>query len=301
MDPDRGVPFFNPNCLIPTMKGPTKLKEYGAKKAFGKLRSVLMHRPYHELELVGDPDKWGFASKPNKDIAAKEFDNLVDILKENKVDVYKVQTDRAPPPNLYYTRDLGLCTSNGIVLANFYANYRQGEELYLQITAQELGIPVFGKLRDTYFEGGDFVQISDSTAALGLQRSSYGGYEDVSEFVDVDLLPVPHSEKFAHLDVVFNMVGPKLCVACTKALPAEFIDFLKQEKIDIIDITVAQQKELSSDVLMLKGGRAIISDECTKTIRELEKRGADVIPIPLHELKKGKGGPGCLTLPLLRK
>lgn len=283
------------------MQEPTKLKDYGTKKAFGKLRAVLMHRPYYEFELIGDPSQWGFASKPNKDIAAKEFDNLVDVLKKEDVDIYKVQTNRAPPPNLYYTRDLGLCTTNGIVLANFYATYRQGEELYLQITAQELGIPVFGKLRDTYFEGGDFVRINDTTAALGLQRSSYGGYEDVSEFVDVNLLPVPHSEKFTHLDVVFNMVNPNLCVACTRALPSEFTDFLKQESVSIIDITVAQQKMLSSDVLMLDNNRVIIGEECTKTIKAMEKEGVDVLPIPLHELKKGKGGPGCLTLPLLRK
>ena len=283
------------------MQEPTKLKDYGTKKAFGKLRAVLMHRPYYEFELIDDPDKWGFASKPNKDIAAKEFDSLVDVLKGEGVAVYKVQTDRAPQPNLYYTRDLGLCTSNGIVLANFYAPYRKGEELYLQITAQELGIPVFGKLRDTYFEGGDFVRINDTTAALGLERSSYGGYEDVSEFVDVNLLPVPHLEKFTHLDVVFNMINPHLCVACTRALPAEFLDFLKQEKIEIIDITVAQQKLLSSDVLMLKENKVLIGEECKQTIRKLEKAGTDVMPIPMHELKKGKGGPGCLTLSLLRK
>ena len=63
------------------MQEPTKLKDYGTKKAFGKLRAVLMHRPYYEFELIDDPDKWGFASKPNKDIAAKEFDSLVDVLK----------------------------------------------------------------------------------------------------------------------------------------------------------------------------------------------------------------------------
>lgn len=287
--------FYIPTTITNSMK------EYGTKNAFGKLRSVLMHRPYYEFELVEDPSKWGFAGKPNKDVAAQEFDELVKILKENRVDVYKVQTSRAPPPNLYYTRDLGLCTTNGIVLANFKATYRQGEELYLQITAQELNIPIFGEIRDVFFEGGDFVQINDTTAALGLERSSYGGYEEVCEFVDVDVLPVPHAEQFAHLDVVFNMINPKLCVACTEALPDEFTDFLKEEKIEIIDITLEQQKLLSSDVLMIEPDKVIIGEECIHSIKELEKRGVDVIPTSLHELKKGKGGPGCLTLTLLRK
>ena len=277
------------------------MKEYGTHDAFGKLRFVMMHRPYYEFDLIEDPSKWGFSGKPNKDIAAEEFDDLVNILKKNQVHVHKVQTSRAPPPNLYYTRDLGLCTTNGIVLANFRAPYRQGEELYLQIMADELGIPIFGNIRNVFFEGGDFVQIDDTTAALGLERSSYGGYEEVSEFVDVDILPVPHSEKFVHLDVIFNMVRPDLCVACTEALPEEFIGFLDGEGIDIIDISIDQQKQLGSDVLMLEPNKVIIGEDCVLTIKELEKRGVDVIPTSLHELKKGKGGPGCITFTILRK
>ena len=56
------------------------MKEYGTLNTFGKLRSVLMHRPYYEFELVEDPSKWGFSAKPNKDIAAQEFDDLVEYV-----------------------------------------------------------------------------------------------------------------------------------------------------------------------------------------------------------------------------
>ena len=277
------------------------MDEYGTVKAFGRLRSVLMHRPYYEFDLVKDPSKWGFMAKPNKDKAAAEFDSLVDVLKQNGVEVHTVQTSRAPPPNLYYTRDLGVCTTNGLILANFRATYRQGEELYLQIMADELGIPIFGEIRNVFFEGGDLVQIDDTTAAVGLERTSFGGYQEISEFVDMELLPVPHREEFAHLDVVFNMVSEQLCVACSKALPSEFTDFLAAEEIEITDITIEQEKELSADVLMLEPNKVIIGEACTDAIKALEAKGVDVIPVPLHELKKGKGGPGCLTFTLLRK
>ncbi len=277
------------------------MKEYGTFNPFGKLRSVLMHRPYYEFDLIEEPSKWGFASKPNKDKAAKEFDDLVDLIKAAGIDVYKVQTARTPPPNLYYTRDIGLCTTNGFVLANFKAPYRQGEELYLQITADSLDIPVFGEIRNVAFEGGDFVQINESTAALGLERTNYGGYQSISEFVDVDVLPVPHSEDFAHLDIIFNMIREDLCLACVDALPKEFLDFLKGEEIEVIPVSLDEQRILSADVLMLEANKVIIAEQCEHAITELEKRGVDVITTPLHELKKGKGGPGCLTLTLLRK
>ena len=277
------------------------MEEYGTHNAFGRLQAVLMHRPYYEFELIENPSAWGFASKPNKDVAAREFDALTDLLKREGVDIHFVETEETAPPNLYYTRDLGVCTKNGVVLANFRATYRQGEELYLRISADDLEIPVFGEVRNAFFEGGDFVQVNDTTAAVGLQRTSYSGYEELSEFVSTELLPVPHEEEAAHLDTVFNMVREDLCVACSPALPQEFLDFLAEQKIEIVDITLPQQRALSADVLMLQAGKVVIGEECTDAIRALEKRGVDVLSTKLTELKKGKGGPGCLALTLLRK
>ena len=84
-----------------------------------------MHRPFEELDLVMDPSAWGFNSRPNKEVASKEFDELVDLLESENVKVDLVNVgDDVPPPNLYYTGDLGICTSNGFVLAYFRHEYR---------------------------------------------------------------------------------------------------------------------------------------------------------------------------------
>ena len=275
--------------------------EYGTKDAFGRLRSVIMHRPHSELDLVEDPSTWGFDAQPNKDIASKEFDDLVSILKKEKVDIHLIDPDEPATPNLYYTRDLGVCTTNGIILAKFRAPFRQGEELFLRLMADKLDIPIFGSIRDAFFEAGDFVQIRDDVAALGLNRSSYSGYEEVNEFLDLTLLPVPHDRHYAHLDVLFNMVREDLAVVCEEALPSEFMDFLKQNEINYITVPLDQQHNLGCDILMLKPNRVIVGAEAPDTIKQLESEGVDVLAMEMRELKKGRGGPGCLTLVVLRK
>ncbi|MCD6523234.1 MAG: hypothetical protein J7K68_05840 [Candidatus Diapherotrites archaeon] len=275
--------------------------QYGTLKCFGKLRWALMHRPGEELKLVQEPSEWGFFSKPNIEKAVEEFDTLFHKLRSERVKIELIEPEEAPPPNLYYTRDLGLCTKDGIILANFREEYREGEELYLRIKAWELGIPIFAVIHNNYFEGGDFVQIADDIAALGVMRSSYGGFEEIDEYLDVTLLPVPHDRKFAHLDILFNMIREDLAILCTEVLPKEFIDFLIKNDVELVDATLQELRVLSSDVLMIKSNKVIINEEAEHTIKELEKRGVDVITTPLQELRKGGGGPGCLVFTLLRK
>ena len=93
--------------------------KYGVYHCFGKLRWVVMHRPGEELKLIKEPSEWGFISKPNEHIAGKEFDALLHKLRSERVKVELIDSEDVPPPNIYYTRDLGLCTKNGIILANF--------------------------------------------------------------------------------------------------------------------------------------------------------------------------------------
>lgn len=259
-----------------------------------------MHRPGAELELVSDPSDWGFFTKPNVAAAAEEFDDLLAVIEREGVRVEFIDIDDTVPPNLYFIRDLGIVTHNGVILANLRANYRQGEQLFLRIAADRLGIPVFGEVRDAFFEGGDFVRISDEVAALGVAKTSYSGFEEVDELVEVTLLPVPH-EQGVHLDVLFNMVRDDLALAAADFLPKEFLGFLSTNEIEVVDFSDEYRHRLASDVLLLRGDRVVMSNEARDSIRALEQRGVDVIPITIHELRKGGGGPGCMVLDLFRK
>ncbi|MCD4740515.1 hypothetical protein K8R43_04985 [archaeon] len=276
--------------------------DYGIHSCFGRLRWVLMHKPEEELQLVTDPSSWGFQARPNWNKATKEFNALYDVLKGEKVkiDLIEVGPD-VPPPNLYFTRDLGVCTTNGIILSYFRHEYRQGEELFLEAMADQLDIPVFGIVRDGYFEGGDLVFLNDKAVAIGLkQRTNQAGFQQMCEFLDHVAVPALHEED-VHLDAFFNVLNDSLALAYERALSTDFLTFLCGNDIDVIPLTAFQQRHFAADVILLEENKVIIGDDCDEMIPTLKKHGVEVISLPMRELKKGSGGPGSLILPLLRK
>lgn len=276
--------------------------DYGTHSCFGKLKWVLMHRPEEELQLVTDPSSWGFRARPNWKKARKEFDALYDLLKSEKVkvDLVEVGPD-VPPPNLYFTRDLGVCTTNGLILSYFRHEYRQGEELFLEVMGDRLEIPLFGMIRDGYFEGGDLVYLNDKVVAVGLNhRTNKAGFEQVCEFMDEVVIPVIH-EKDVHLDAFFMVIDESLALVYEQAISDDFLTFLAGNDVDIISLTAAQQKRFAADMILLEEDKVIMGDDCEEMIPLLEEKGVDVISVSLRELKKGSGGPGSLTLTLLRK
>lgn len=275
--------------------------EYGIRSAFGKLRHVLMHRPSEELQLVTDPSAWGFKARPNWEKASEEFDAFVETLKSEGVKVTLVESaSDVPPPNLYFARDLGLCTRNGLILSYFRHEYRQGEELFLEFMGDRLEIPVFAQIRNGYFEGGDLVLINDRVAAIGIgHRTNRAGFGQLCEFLDEVAIPVLHG-KDTHLDAFFSMVDESLAVAYERVLSDDFLTFLAGLDIDLVSLTFNQQKRFAADMLRIDTDKVMIGDDCEETIPLLEERGVDVIPVSVKELKKGNGGPGSLALTLLR-
>mgnify|MGYP006282195363 CR=1 FL=1 len=275
--------------------------EYGVRSCFGKLRRVLMHRPSEELQLVTDPSSWGFKARPNWQEAGEEFDALVDVLKAENVSVELIDVGSdVPPPNLYFTRDLGLCTTNGLLLANFRTEYRQGEELFLQFMSDSLDIPVFGRIMHGYLEGGDIEFVSDRVVAIGLNyRTNQEGFEQACEFLDEVVFPVIH-DKETHLNSIFSMVDVDLALVYESALSKEFLTFLSGNNIETVSLGYQQQSRFGADILRLEADKVVMCGDCDKLSFDLEKRGVDVIPVKMDELKKGFGGPGSLALSLLR-
>lgn len=276
--------------------------EYGIKSCFGRLKWALMHNPGEELELVTDPRAWGFKARPNWEKAQKEMEDLIDILKSEgvKVDLIEVGPD-VPPPNLYFTKDLGVCTTNGFLISYFRHEYRQGEELFLEAMSDRLDIPIFGRILNAYFEGGDFVQISDDVVAVGLNhRTNQDGFKQLCEFFDKIVLPVFHNEK-THLDSIFGVVDESLAILHESSLPKQFLTFLNGRNFDTIYLNDEEKAKFASDFILLEQDKIILGEDCKEVRGTLEDYGVDVITVNVSELKKGNGGPGSFVLPLLRK
>ena len=209
-------------------------------------------------------------------------------------------------PYQIFTRDLGTVTPMGALLGQFRWNFRQRE---IELTREVIGkyLPLWKSIppgEERFFEGGDFVYMDSSTVALGVAgRTSAPGARLVQDWMDeigYEVIPLHFDPEYCHLDMVFNVIAEKICVACTQLLPDDFLRRIQVEKWQIIETTKEQVLHLLGNLFAVDNG-IVISPAHNKTINsQLRTLGVDVIEVEMEEILRGGGGPHCMTYPLLR-
>jgi len=297
--------------------------EFGVHSEIGKLRSVLMHRPGEEIKKVTKEtlQQYHFRAVPNLTKMQAEFDDFTTILKNNNVKVVLLEslTEKTHSPNLYFTRDIASITEKGLVVMNMAVEARKGEPKIIK-EALKKEIPVHVEIKKPgLLEGGDLVFIDDDTIGIGFgPRSNIQGIKkligkfkktSIKEFV---LIPLPSFR--VHLDGAFMFVGHHLTIIHEPSISHQraqiitgntsrkepFLDYLRWKGIRTITVSDEETKNFSPNVFSIGAGKVISYEWNTRVIKELEKRGLDVIPIKGKELVKGGGGPHCMTCPILR-
>ncbi len=143
---------------------------------------------------------------------------------------------------------------------------------------------------------------------------------------------IPNVRAFMHLDTVFTQVDlgtftihpgiikPLLCFRLwvkegqlmVKELDGKLEDILREEllvdKITLIpcggsDLIASEREQWNdaSNTLCVKPGTVIVYDRNTITNHILMDHGIRIIEIPGSELGRGRGGPRCMSMPLLRE
>ena len=158
-------------------------------------------------------------------------------------------------------------------------------------------------------------------------------YPDTS-FKTVLAFKIPVSRAFMHLDTVFTqvdydkftvhpgIVGPLEVYALTKdpendgqLLVAEEVDTLEnilkkylKRDIELIKcgggdeiIAAREQWNDGSNTLAIAPGEVVVYSRNYVTNEILEKKGIKLHVIPSSELSRGRGGPRCMSMPLIRE
>ncbi len=270
---------------------------------YNKLKMILLCAP--EYVSIDSPINV-IAEKFSKegidvDRACKEHYMLVEALKFYGINVLLAETDPRFPYEVN-TRDLGVTTPKGIIFGRYLKPIRWGEHRLAEKTLRDNNIPVFAKLDRGMFEGGDFVYLDKSTAAVGIGiRTSMLGVEALKYLLydtGIELIPVDFAEKFLHLDKIFNVVGEKVAVVCSEALPESFLSLLAEKKFNLIEITEKEVFENAGNIINI-GDDIIISHNQAAGVNErLKALGFKIEVLEISELFKSGGGIRCMSFPL---
>jgi N-dimethylarginine dimethylaminohydrolase len=294
-------------------------RKWGCTNDVGQLRTVLMHRPGVEVNVVdtsrrldnnafGDEQRgWYWRGTEGPDLAAmqKQHDAYAAALRAEGVDV--VYLDEAAPGRMKscYTRDAVVGIGGGALVMRLGPRIRRGEELPATRTIARIGCPILRTISGTgVAEGGSFAWLNSRTAVMGLSsRVNEEGVRQVEEVLrtqGVELLKVHLTGYRLHIDGVFVMVAPDLALANITLLPFWFLEKLKELKISLIEVHHEDDAGIINS-LAVSPGRVMMPEGVSDyTADRLQLHGVEVITVPYDKVVSGGGGLHCSTSPLVR-
>jgi|SRR5699024_4780556 len=273
---------------------------------YGKLKKVLLCKPEHlkiskPINVIQEKH-----SQNNIDTnkACEEHEEFVKALENEGVEVILSENHERYPYQVN-TRDIGVTTPKGVVFGRFFTPYRWGEQRLVEETFKEQEIFIHEEHSQGIFEGGDFMYLDEHTAAIGTGiRTDIVGVRQLANTLsdfDIELIPVDFNEEYLHLDMIMNVIGEKTAVICEEALPATFVNYLKEKNFTLINVT-REDVFLHKCNLLSVGDNTIISHNQAEDVNEqLRELGFKVIQLNLKEVLKSGGGPRCMSFPLLRE
>ena len=295
-------------------------RQWGCDSDVGTLRTVLMHRPGHEFDVIdrnkairetggfGDPETgwyWQSPVIPDLKELQAQHDQLADLLRAQGVEVVYLEGVDGGRFKSVYTRDSCIGIPGGCIVTRLAPRMRQGEERDVTRTLAAAGSPILRTLHGRAMaEGGSFAWLNSRTAVIGRGiRNNDEGIAQISEVLahqGVELLVTDLRGYDIHIDGHFLMVAPDLALVWARGLSFTFLEKLKELGIHAIEMTQNDNRWIVNG-LAIAPGRVImpegISDE---TGTQLEKAGVEILTVAYDKVQLNGGGIHCSTSPLIR-
>jgi N-dimethylarginine dimethylaminohydrolase len=275
------------------------------------LRRVLVKRP-DQAFAVADPERWHYASRPDLEIAQREHDALVSLLRDAGAEVIYHDVEQKERADAIFVFDPAIVTEEGAVILSLGKELRRGEEAAMVRRFEELGIPILFSLHgQARAEGGDLLWVDHDTLAVGLGfRSNREGLRQLEEGLSplgVSVIPVElpfytGPEACLHLLSLISIVDDKLAVVYPPLMSVPFWLYLREQGFRLIEVPPEEFETMGPNVLALAPGRCVMLEGNPITQRRLEAAGCEVSTYRGNEISlKAEGGATCLTRPILRR
>ena len=251
-----------------------------------------------------------FHAKPELKESINEFIEFRKLLLNNEIKIIDLPQAKDLTIDSIYTRDSILISPKGLILCNMGRASRTPEarDNYEHLKLQ--GYQIAGEiLAPGTLEGGDFIWLSDTKAAVGLgPRTNQNGIDQLRKIlgnsVDLHVVPLPeptHPDDVLHLMSIISPLDKDLVLIYRPLMPVSFIQWLEQLGIKFIEVDEAEYLLMGCNVLATSPRSVIMLENLPGVQRNLQNAGCDVQTYKGIEIsRKGEGGPTCLTRPLKR-
>ena len=179
------------------------------------------------------------------------------------------------------------------------------------------------------------VGISQRTTAEAIELLAQSIFADENAEIDTILaLDIPAMRAYMHLDTVFTQVdydkftihpgilrtlrvfelkkgdrtGELKVAEKAQTLKNILRECLEQNDVTLIqcggkDMIVSEREQWNdgSNTLCIEPGKVVVYDRNYVTNQILRENGIEVLEIPSSELSRGRGGPRCMSMPLIRE
>ena len=290
--------------------------KYGLNSNVSTLKTVLLKNPQAAFKSQKTIDlQWqdlNFIDKPDFKKSVTQYENFIDILNDNNVEILYIPEDEITSLDSIYTHDPIFMTPNGAVIGNMGKTQRKPETIMMKNYLNEIGVPILGEIiNDATLEGGDVIWIDEKTVAAGLTyRTNNKGIDQLRKIlstisIEVISVDLPHWNgpvDVLHLMSLISPLNENLFLIYKKLLPIGLLKLLKKLDIKTISIADEDYDSLGCNVLPLSTTKCLITSGNNKTCKIIEENGIEVIEFQASEIcYKGSGGPTCLTRPIYRK
>ncbi|MET3695892.1 N-dimethylarginine dimethylaminohydrolase [Bacillus oleivorans] len=276
-----------------------QLKTFCASE-YDPLKRVILCEPQYMTirQVINDTQKKFKDEGIHIEKALKQHKQFVQILLDHGIDVILLPPRRKFPEQVF-TRDIGFTLGPIIYVADMAHDVRKGEEQMLKHWLEDQEISYFN-LVGNHIEGGDVI-IDRDTIYIGISnRTDKETIQYLQNIVrDFEVVPVPFTEKYLHLDCVFNIISPKEALFFPGAFTQKEINFLTA-RYDLIEVNGDEQFQLGTNVLSIGNKKILSLPVNTEVNRELRKRGYEIIEVDITEIIKSGGSFRCCTMPLVR-
>ena len=252
-----------------------------------------------------------YLSKPDFNVALKEYENFESIFIKNDIDVYHFPSDENVKMDSIYCRDASIATDFGMIICNMGKEGRINEPTAQLEAYKKKGITVLGQIKAPgTLEGGDVAWLDKKTLAVGhTYRTNDDGIKQLRNLlapngVEVLVADLPHyqgQEDVFHLMSILSPVDKDLAVVYSPLMPIRFRNELLKRGYELIEVPEEEFESMGCNVLAISPRNCVMVDGNTKTKNLLEAAGCKVTTYSGKEISvKGGGGPTCLTRPLAR-